>query len=58
MKLNVFLLRDYGIKQGKRKDIVSLTVAPNKTKKVTCCHFGNGTRYTRPSAKRDFLYEA
>jgi hypothetical protein len=32
MKLNEFLLRNYGIKQGKIKDIVSLMVATKQDK--------------------------
>jgi hypothetical protein len=61
MKLNTCLLRNYGIKQGKGKDIVSLTVILKQDEEGTnvltlATIFGMNLQDLRQ--KRDFLYEA
>jgi hypothetical protein len=61
MKLNTYLLRNYGIKQGKGKYIVSLTVVLKQDEEGTnvltlATVFGMNLQDLWQ--KRDFLYEA
>jgi hypothetical protein len=49
---------NYGTKQGKRKDVVSLTVALKQDKEVNIVTSATVFLMKTPSAKRGFLYEA